>query len=86
MTKRSMSLLALGLSGVFGSAFACGDAPMSMKDASVSKPAEPVVVASASKTAPAQAAQTTQKASASTTATTVATTPANSSDKAATRH
>ena len=53
MTKRTKSLLALGLCGVFGSAFACGDAPMSMKDASVSKPAEPVVVASASKTAPA---------------------------------
>jgi hypothetical protein len=81
MTKRTISLLALGLCGVFGNAFACGDAPMSMKDASVAKPAEPVVVASAGK-----AAQAAPKATASTPATTSAKTPAPSSDKAATRH
>jgi hypothetical protein len=84
MTKRTMSLLALGLGGVFGSAFACGDAPMSMKDASVAKPAKPIVVAEAGKAA---AAQATPKATASATVTTSATTPATTTDKAATtRH
>jgi hypothetical protein len=83
MTKRTMSLLALGLCGVFGNAFACSDAPMSMKDASVAKPAEPTVVAAAGK---AVSTQATPQASASTTATTAATTPAKSIDKAATRH
>jgi hypothetical protein len=51
MTKRTTTLLALGLAGVFGTAFACNDAPMSMKDASV---AQPTVVASAAKAAPVQ--------------------------------
>ena len=80
MTKRSISLLALGLCGVFGSALACNDAPMSMQDASAAKP---TVVASAGKTAPAPA---TAKATASPTAGTVATTPAKPNDSAATRH
>ncbi|HEY7904917.1 MAG TPA: hypothetical protein VIH36_15815 [Casimicrobiaceae bacterium] len=67
MTKLTKSLLALGLAGVLGTAFACGDAPMSMKDASV---AQPTVVASAAKAAPVQTVAKTAPV------TTVAATPA----------
>lgn len=48
---RTTSILAVALCGAWGSALACGDAPMSMKDAAV---AAPTVVASVSKTTQAQ--------------------------------
>jgi hypothetical protein len=48
---RTTSILAVALCGAWGSALACGDAPMSMKDAAVAAPA---VVASVSKTTLAQ--------------------------------
>jgi hypothetical protein len=51
LMTRTTSVLAIALCGVWGSALACGDAPMSMKDAAVASPA---VVASVSKTTPAQ--------------------------------
>ncbi len=44
---RTTSLLAIALCSVWGSAVACGDAPMSMKDAAAAKP---TVVASVAKT------------------------------------
>lgn len=56
---RTNSILAIALCGVWGSALACGDAPMSMKDAAAAAPA---VVASASRTtAMATTAQATAK-------------------------
>lgn len=51
MTKLTTALLASGLSGVLGTAFACGNAPMSMQDASV---AQPTAVASAAQAATVQ--------------------------------
>lgn len=64
---RTTSLLAVALCGVWGSALACGDAPMSMKDALA---APPPVVASLSKSTVAQPAAKTAPVSK------VATTPA----------